>query len=74
MYPILGVIFLITKTDDEAVLFVKKQLQGSSTFDFYWVSHKLLLLATEALQKYLYKEPSKKLFKILLLYDSRGYV
>ena len=54
MYPILGVIFLITKTVDEAVLVVKKQLQGSSTFDFYWVPRKLLLLATEALQKYQY--------------------
>ena len=53
--------FLTYKTDNVSVLNVNQQLQGSSTFEFYWAPKKLLLLTTEALQKY----QSEELRKIL---------
>ena len=43
--------FLATKTEDNAVLIVKKQLQGPSTFDFYWVSQKTTFSGNWSLSK-----------------------
>ena len=43
--------FLTTKTEDKAVLVVNKQLQGSSTFDFNWVSQKATFTGNLSLAK-----------------------
>ena len=43
--------FLATKTEDESVLIVNKQLQGSSTFDFSWVSQQATFTGNESLAK-----------------------
>ena len=66
--------FLTTKTDNVSVLNVNQQLQGSSTFEFYWAPQKATFTDNWSLAKVSIRGTPQNPIIIQLLYDRRAYL